>query len=96
MMRDLMKLKPEELLYAICTEIRFCSSDTQAACKILLADEQASLSEKQQELVKFIDRRALGLIELQQSILDYLQHIQFLPTADSIKALRDSCSNDKA
>lgn len=82
MVRDVTNLKPEELLDAICTEIRVLSRDLQTACELLLTDEHAPLSEKQAELIALINERALGIEELEQLILDYLRHIRFLPPAD--------------
>jgi hypothetical protein len=82
MMRDITNLKPEDLLHAVCTELHFFSSTIQFACQVLLTDEHAPLSEKQEELITLINKRALGVEELEQLILDYLRHIHFLPPSD--------------
>lgn len=79
---DVTNMKPEELLHALCTEIRVLSRNMQAACELLLTGEHALLSEEQKELVTLINRGTLGLEELEQLILDYLRYIRFLPTLD--------------
>ena len=94
-MRDVTKLKPEELLHAICTEIHFYSASTQFACEVLLSDKQTSFSEKQKELVTLISRKAEGLEKLRQSILDYLQQIQFL-SSDFSEVQSDSYQDNDA
>jgi hypothetical protein len=93
--RDVTNLKPEELLDAICTEIRVLSLNMRAACELLLTGEHALLSGEQKELVTLINRGALGLEELEQLILDYLRHIHFLPPPDLSEVQSASQPDDK-
>jgi hypothetical protein len=80
----------EEVLHALCTEIIQGSLHIQAACELLLTDEDTPLTEQQKRLVVLINKTAEGHAEIRELILDYLRYIQFLPSPDTSEAGSDS------